>query len=149
MGRCRLQWRGRAGLWGAATTEREAFRAPDNRPASWMSSETVANIDQNYSERVTTKVQSSGDYFVLSFFPHKNVDFSCFQSFNVFFFQNIVAMMSRCWKRKARLTVWKLSQGNNKYVKMQILPAVWWSRSIPAESKPWLQEAQKLDYIQQ
>lgn len=78
MGRCRLQWRRRAGLWGAATSEREAFRAPDNRPVSWVSSGTVANIGQNYSQRVTTKVHLCGDYFVLIFLPHKMFDFSCF-----------------------------------------------------------------------
>lgn len=36
-GRCRLQWRGPAGSWSAAPSVTEAFRAPDNRPASWAS----------------------------------------------------------------------------------------------------------------
>lgn len=44
-GRCRLQWRGRAGLWSAAPSEREAFRAPDNRPSGTVSNTTKISLD--------------------------------------------------------------------------------------------------------
>lgn len=63
-GRCRLQWRGRAGLWSAAPSVGEAFRAPDNRPASWMPSRTVSITTKKESGCVTTKEQFWASDFV-------------------------------------------------------------------------------------